>query len=145
MPTQSGTNSLLATWRDEDRVSSLTLSTELRRQDRRVSSAVPSDEGVGVLATYRNGSSLTAVRFYPGRNTDRSPRRYTMDPADVLPALADMKRRRLGSGRSSTHIRIRLRFPLGPTSLRRTLPGVLSSDRGIFTGGRAEGLETRLR
>ena len=56
-------------------------------------------EGVGLLATIKTGSSLIAVRFYPGRNIDSSPRRYTMDPADVLLALADMKREgtRLGA------------------------------------------------
>ena len=35
---------------------------------------------------------MVAVRFYPGRNIDSSPRRYTMHPADVMAALTDMKR-----------------------------------------------------
>ena len=50
------------------------------------------------LPRQRIGSSLTAVRFYPGRNMDRSPRRYTMDPADVVAALVDMKREKTRLG-----------------------------------------------
>ena len=51
-----------------------------------------------MLSVSRIGSPLIAVRFYPGRNTDSSPRRYTMDPIDVMPALADMKRQTTGFG-----------------------------------------------
>ena len=38
---------------------------------------------------------MIAHRFYPGRNMDASPTRYTMDPVDVLSALHDMERRRM--------------------------------------------------
>jgi [CysO sulfur-carrier protein]-S-L-cysteine hydrolase len=78
--------------RDDTRVSSLTLSTELRDSVVEYLRGCLPHEGVGLVATSGIGSSLTAVRFYPGRNMDRSPRRYTMDAADVLAALSNMKR-----------------------------------------------------
>src|SRR5687767_12702524 len=65
--------------RDDDCVSALTLSTELADRIVEYLRGCLPDEGVGVGATSGIGSSLTAVRFYPGRNMDRSPRRYTMD------------------------------------------------------------------
>ena len=83
----------------ETHVSSLIISTELHDTIvQHLGRCIP-DEGVGLLATRQIGSSWIAVRFYPGRNIDSSPRRYTMDPADVLTALADMKREqtRLGA------------------------------------------------
>src|SRR5215210_3033517 len=55
-------------------VSCLTLSTELRDTIVAYLRRCLPHEGVGVLATSGVGSSLTAVRFYPGRNMDRSPR-----------------------------------------------------------------------
>jgi proteasome lid subunit RPN8/RPN11 len=84
---------------EEIRVSSLTLPVELRDSIVAFLRRCLPYEGVGLLATSRMGSSLIGVRFYPGRNMDSSRRRYTMDPADVLPALADMKREetRLGA------------------------------------------------
>jgi [CysO sulfur-carrier protein]-S-L-cysteine hydrolase len=78
--------------RDDTRVSSLTLSTELRHSIVEYLRGCLPHEGVGVVATSGTGSSLTAVRFYPGRNMDGSPRRYTMDAADVVAALSNMKR-----------------------------------------------------
>ena len=83
---------------EETNVSSLILSAELRDTIVQCLRTSLPDEGVGVLATRGVGSSLTAVRFYPGRNMDASPRRYTMDPADVLPALASMKREKTRLG-----------------------------------------------
>ena len=77
---------------DEASVCSLTLSTQLRDSIIDFLRLCLPDEGVGLLAASRKGSSLIAVRFYPGRNMDSSPERYTMDPTDILPALADMKR-----------------------------------------------------
>ena len=50
-------------------------------------------EGVGLLATSAVAPGMVAQHFYPGRNVDASPRRYTMDPVDVLGALHDMERR----------------------------------------------------
>jgi [CysO sulfur-carrier protein]-S-L-cysteine hydrolase len=52
-------------------------------------------EGVGLLATSAMAPRMVAHRFYPGRNVDASPHRYTMDPIDVLGALHDMERRRM--------------------------------------------------
>jgi [CysO sulfur-carrier protein]-S-L-cysteine hydrolase len=52
-------------------------------------------EGVGLLATSTTAPRLVAHRFYPGRNVDASPHRFTMDPIDVLHALHDMQRRRM--------------------------------------------------
>ena len=85
---------------DEDApVRSLTLSADLRDSIVAFLRRCLPHEGVGLLAASRIGSSLIAVRFYPGQNMDSSPRRYTMDPTDVMPALADMKRHetRLGA------------------------------------------------
>lgn len=52
-------------------------------------------EGVGLIATSAIAPGMAAHRFYPGRNIDASPHRYTMDPVDVLAALHDMERRRM--------------------------------------------------
>lgn len=52
-------------------------------------------EGVGLLATMKSSRKRIAQRFYPGRNVDGSPQRYTMDPVDVFAALHDMERRRM--------------------------------------------------
>ncbi len=84
--------------RDDTRVNSLTLSTGLRDSTVEYLRGCLPYEGVGVVATSGNGSSLTAVRFYPGRNMDRSPRRYTMDAADVLAALVNMEREKTRLG-----------------------------------------------
>jgi [CysO sulfur-carrier protein]-S-L-cysteine hydrolase len=79
-------------------VSALFLSTKLRDTIVQHLQRCLPEEGVGVLATRGTSSSRTAVRFYPGRNIDSSPRRYTMDPVDVLAALTDMKRERTRLG-----------------------------------------------
>jgi proteasome lid subunit RPN8/RPN11 len=84
--------------RDDPRVSSLTISTGLRDSIVEYLRRCLPHEGVGVLATSGIGSSLTAVHFYPGRNMDRSPRRYTMDADDVLAALANMEREKTRLG-----------------------------------------------
>ncbi len=84
--------------RDVDRVSSLTLPTELGDSIVEYLRGCLPDEGVGVVGTSGTGSSLTAVHFYPGRNMDRSPRRYTMDAADVMVALVNMKRQKTRLG-----------------------------------------------
>ena len=78
--------------RDDTHVSSLTLSPEIRDIIVEYHRRCLPHEGVGLLATSGIGSTLTAVRFYPGRNMDRSPRRYTMEAADVVAALANMRR-----------------------------------------------------
>lgn len=48
-------------------------------------------EGVGLLATVVDGDTAEACRFYPGTNVDASTTRYTMDPVEVLAALADIE------------------------------------------------------
>ena len=93
-----GQLSLTGVVRDDSRVSSLTLSTELRDTVVEHLRRCLPHEGVGLLATSGPDSSLTAVRFYPGRNKDRSSRRYTMDADDVLVALASMKREKTRLG-----------------------------------------------
>jgi proteasome lid subunit RPN8/RPN11 len=78
--------------------SSLILSTKVHDSiTQRLGRCLPR-EGLGVLATRGAGSSLTAVYVYPGRNVDSSPRRYTMDSADVLPALVAMEREKTRLG-----------------------------------------------
>lgn len=50
------------------------------------------NEGVGMLGVHapvrtETGSEVTASLFIPGRNTEQSPVRYTMDPQDVIAAF----------------------------------------------------------
>jgi [CysO sulfur-carrier protein]-S-L-cysteine hydrolase len=125
-PTYWGQSSLRDVVTEDTQVSSLILSTELRDtivQDLRW--CLP-HEGVGVLATCGLGSALTAVRFYPGRNTDRSPRRFTMEPADVLTALADMKREKTRFGAIVHSHPNTAPIPSRTDLVEAKLPGVLS-------------------
>jgi [CysO sulfur-carrier protein]-S-L-cysteine hydrolase len=50
------------------------------------------NEGVGLLSTVATAETVEAIRFYPGRNLNESPSRFTMDPLDVLRACEDMER-----------------------------------------------------
>lgn len=50
------------------------------------------NEGVGLLSTLPGSDPVHAVRFYPGKNLNESPSRFTMDPHDVLRACEDMER-----------------------------------------------------
>ena len=50
------------------------------------------NEAVGLLSTVDSGGAVQAVHFYPGRNLNDSPTRFTMDPLDVLRACEDMER-----------------------------------------------------
>ena len=50
------------------------------------------NEGVGLLSTVDTPEIVRAVRFYPGKNLNDSPSRFTMDPLDVLRACEDMER-----------------------------------------------------
>lgn len=50
------------------------------------------NEGVGLLSTEATSSTVVAVRFYPGKNLNESPSRFTMDPLDVLRACEEMER-----------------------------------------------------
>lgn len=55
------------------------------------------NEGVGLLATgapYTDEDEVLAVdgvRFFPGTNLDASPSRFTMDPAEVIAALRQIR------------------------------------------------------
>ena len=51
------------------------------------------NEGVGLLSARPadDGSAIEAVRFYPGRNVEASPTRFSMDPRDVLTAIRDIR------------------------------------------------------
>jgi len=55
------------------------------------------NEGVGLLAVrppWIAGDGVRvaeATRFYPGTNIDASPSRFTMDPAEVIDALRDIR------------------------------------------------------
>ena len=50
-------------------------------------------EGCGLIAFHRRLARPTAVKFFAGRNIDRSATRFTMDPRDVLDALQEIDRR----------------------------------------------------
>jgi [CysO sulfur-carrier protein]-S-L-cysteine hydrolase len=112
--------------RDDTRVSSLTLSTELRDSVVDYLRRCLPHEGVGLLATSGAASFLTAVRFYPGQNMDRSPRRYTMNQADVLAALASMKREKTRLGVIVHSHPITSPVPSRTDLLEANYPGVLS-------------------
>lgn len=49
-------------------------------------------EGVGLLAGRVDGAGgvVEATRFFPGTNLDASPTRFTMDPAEVIAAFAEI-------------------------------------------------------
>jgi [CysO sulfur-carrier protein]-S-L-cysteine hydrolase len=49
------------------------------------------NEGVGLLSTLAGPQAIQAVHFYPGRNLNESPSRFTMDPRDVLRACEGME------------------------------------------------------
>ncbi len=49
------------------------------------------NEGCGLLASVAVGDGDRAVNFFPGTNIDRSPVRYTMDPAEVIAAMRQMR------------------------------------------------------
>jgi proteasome lid subunit RPN8/RPN11 len=112
--------------RDDTRVSSLTLSTKLRDTIVDYLQRCLPQEGVGVLATSGTDSSPTAVRFYPGRNMDRSPQRFTMDAADVLAALANMRREKTRLGAIVHSHPITPPVPSRTDLVEANYPGVLS-------------------
>jgi len=100
------------------RVNGLVLGTTLRDELLRHLTAALPHEGVGLLATAwasnesgvgsqeYGGERVTpdsrlptpdsfvrAMKFYPGRNVDASPSRFTMDPAEVIVALQEIDER----------------------------------------------------
>lgn len=117
---------------EETRVGELTLSSELRDTIVKHLRLCRPDEGVGLLAASRRGSALVAVRFYPGRNIDSSPQRYTMDPTDVMAALADMKRRETRLGAIVHSHPNTSPVPSRTDLAEANIPGVLSLIVGFF-------------
>lgn len=51
-----------------------------------LAAALP-NEGVGLIAVVDEQAPNRAIGFFPGTNVDRSPSRYTMDPAEVMAAF----------------------------------------------------------
>ena len=51
------------------------------------------NEGVGLIAGRREGSTFRATAFYGGTNIDASPTRYTMAPEEVIIAFREMRDR----------------------------------------------------
>ena len=55
------------------------------------------NEGVGLLAVEAayadedGGLAVDAVQFFPGTNTESSPSRFTMEPAEVVAALREIR------------------------------------------------------
>lgn len=61
------------------------------------------NEGVGMLGVHTpirtdTGIEATAALFIPGRNTEASPVRYTMDPRDVIAAFRTFREQGLRLG-----------------------------------------------
>lgn len=84
------------------------------------------NEGVGLLSTIIAPDFFLGVRFYPGKNLNESPSRFTMDPLDVLRACEDMEREgtRLGV---VVHSHPVTPPEPSPTDLRElALPGVVN-------------------
>ena len=56
-------------------------------------------EGAGLVSVLDEGQWTVGDAYYPVRNRDASPTRFTMDPIDVLLAVQDMEQRgrRLGA------------------------------------------------
>ena len=77
---------------DEATVPVLLLSGELWLSVLNHLQACLPNEGVGLLSTIDTPEKVQALRFYPGRNLNESPTRFTMDPLDVLRACEDMER-----------------------------------------------------
>jgi proteasome lid subunit RPN8/RPN11 len=84
-----------------------------------------------VLATCGAGSSLTVACLNPGRNMDSSPRRYTMGPADVLPARAATERAKTRLGAIVQSHPNTSPIPSWSDLVEAQLPGVLSVNVGF--------------
>ena len=95
----------------------LLLDGDVRREVvRHLRAALPC-EGCGLLAVSDDVGRWRAEEFFPGRNLDASPVRFTMDPREVIAAFAAMEGRgwRLGA---IVHSHPRTRATLSPTDLR---------------------------
>lgn len=76
------------------------------------------NEGVGMLGVHppartETGTESVAALFIPGRNTEASPVRYTMDPQDVITAFREFRERNLRLG---AIVHSHLRGPATPST-----------------------------
>lgn len=76
------------------------------------------NEGVGMLGVHapvrtETGSEAIAALFVPGRNTEASPVRYTMDPQDVIAAFRTFREQNLQLG---AIVHSHLRGPATPST-----------------------------
>lgn len=76
------------------------------------------NEGVGMLGVHtptrtKTGIEAVAAHFIPGRNTEASPVRYTMDPQDVITAFRTFRERGLHLG---AIVHSHLRGPATPST-----------------------------
>ncbi|MFT4037261.1 MAG: M67 family metallopeptidase [Thermomicrobiales bacterium] len=89
-------------------------------------SACLPNEGVGLLGVSRGPGVTQVTEFFPGRNLNESPSRFTMDPADVLAALQAMDRAGSQLG-GIVHSHPRTAPAPSATDLRElALPGVIN-------------------
>ncbi len=49
------------------------------------------NEGCGLLASIPDGPVDRVIHFFPGTNIDRSPVRFTMEPAEVVDAIRQIR------------------------------------------------------
>lgn len=76
------------------------------------------NEGVGMLGVHapvrtETGAEAIAALFVPGRNTEASPVRYTMDPQDVIAAFRTFREQNLQLG---AIVHSHLRGPATPST-----------------------------
>lgn len=76
------------------------------------------NEGVGMLGVHTpvrtdSGIEAVAAMFIPGRNTEASPVRYTMDPHDVVAAFRTLQQQELHLG---AIVHSHLRGPATPST-----------------------------
>ena len=98
-----------------------------------------------MLATRGAGSSLTAACSDPGQHMDSSPRRYTMGPADVLPARAATERDKTRLGAIVQSHPNTSPIPSWSELIEGEACRCLERERGIFAPSRPQGLEPGLR
>lgn len=76
------------------------------------------NEGVGMLGVHppirtKTGTEAVAALYLPGRNTEASPVRYTMDPQDVITAFRTFREQNLQLG---AIVHSHLRGPATPST-----------------------------
>lgn len=73
--------------RSHDRVRPLRIAAHRATQIVEHLSRARPNEGCGLLAAVSGPEADHAVHFFPGTNIDASPRRFTMDPREVIDAM----------------------------------------------------------